>query len=726
MNRSSAGTLDRPLRLRVRPDLRFTPRGAGGAIASDPVSLAHHELPPDEARLLEWLHPGATLRELRRRWERAFAPQRIDESEIARKLAALQGAGLVHSAGQTADSFWLKRDEARRHSSRARWKGLASLRIGAIDPEPLVRPLARLTGFVYTGPGLVAIAVLAFVAGAVLLSRSDRLVAELPTLSALASPAYATLSLLVFVALKTVHELGHAVACRRLGGQPRELGLMLLLGVPCPYIDVSDAWGFASRRDRVVVSLGGVIGELVVASIAALVWRATGPGVTHTVALNVVFVAGLTTLLVNLNPLVRYDGYYILSDVADTPNLWSRSRGALDEWLRAVWSGGVGCARPASDWIAIYGAASTVYVAALLAMVAWFAVAAGRVARLEALGWMAALAMVGPTLIDTARSVTQFARANTHRATPRWGRVGASLGGLSIVAAIALLAPWPVDVGASGSVSLASPQVAVVATEGRLVRAVEPGTRVDRGDVLARLENPEVARQLAEARSEAQRATLAVELLERRRGLEHTASTQLPAARAVALGAQRRVGALGREAERLTLRAERDGIVWPAPDRAQGDRPNDDALAGWRGSALDPANRGAWLATGDVVCLVASDRECEVELFVDERVAERVAVGQTARVHLAHTPGSVVAGRVTAVAPSAERAAAPPSASADLRAQVAAAIERQAQRRLRVLLDEPPALGYLGGGSARGAIDVGWDSGWRVVTRGLRSTLALP
>lgn len=131
-----------------------------------------------------------------------------------------------------------------------------------------------------------------------------------------------------FVVIKLLHELGHAFACRRFGGECHELGLMLLVLVPTPYVDASTAWSFPSKWQRVFVGAAGMIVELFVASLCAIVWSVTNSAsypLLSQLAYNAMFVASVSTVIFNANPLLRYDGYYILSDWLEIPNLRQKS-----------------------------------------------------------------------------------------------------------------------------------------------------------------------------------------------------------------------------------------------------------------------------------------------------------------------------------------------------------------------------------------------------------------
>jgi putative peptide zinc metalloprotease protein len=136
---------------------------------------------------------------------------------------------------------------------------------------------------------------------------------------------------ITFAVIKFIHELGHAFTCRKFGGEVHEMGIMFLVFIPTPYVDASSAWGFPNKWHRIVVGAGGMLFELVVAAFAVFVWAMTNPQVpvwglpVNQLAYNIMLIASVSTILFNINPLLRYDGYYILSDYLEIPNLQRKS-----------------------------------------------------------------------------------------------------------------------------------------------------------------------------------------------------------------------------------------------------------------------------------------------------------------------------------------------------------------------------------------------------------------
>ena len=171
----------------------------------------------------------------------------------------------------------------------------------------------------------------------------------------------------VFVFIKLIHELGHAFSCRRFGGECHELGIMFLVFIPTPYVDASSAWSFRNKWHRVFVGAAGMIVELFFASICAFIWINTGDpnSVIAQLAFNAMLVASFTTIVFNANPLLRYDGYYILSDFLEIPNLRQKSTEySMGLLKRHVF--GVKLQQPLPPvlqrfWLFFYAVTSTIY-----------------------------------------------------------------------------------------------------------------------------------------------------------------------------------------------------------------------------------------------------------------------------------------------------------------------------------------------------------------------------
>lgn len=318
----------------------------------------------------------------------------------------------------------------------------------------------------------------------------------------------------VFIVTKAIHELGHGVILKRFGGQVPEFGIMLLVLFPAPYVDASAAWALPSKWKRIAVGAGGMIFELFVASIAALVWVATlntDGSLTHQLAYNAMFVASVSTVLFNANPLMRFDGYYMLSDLMEMPNLQQRSQNMLKYFFKKRVYGLKNESPPATSaserWtLVIYGILSIAYRIFL-----FFSITLQVMGLMFAVGlllaiWTAAMWFILPV----AKMVHWLASApNLHDKRAR--AVATTLAMAAVVLLAVGVIPFPDRRRASGVVEPIARSGVFFGSDGFVVEAfVKPGDRVEAGTVLARLENRDLRSRIAMGRAQIERVESAL------------------------------------------------------------------------------------------------------------------------------------------------------------------------------------------------------------------------
>jgi len=211
------------------------------------------------------------------------------------------------------------------------------VRIPLVDPDRLLDALRPILGLAFTWPAAIAWAVLLILTGgAIATNWPDALAQSRSLLTAENLPfTYAA-----FIIAKLLHELSHGVAAKHFArredtrAEVRTMGVMLLVLVPYPYVDASAAWALRSKWRRAAIGAAGMYAELALAAVAAIVWANTTPGAVNALAFNVIAIASVATVLFNANPLLRYDGYYILSDLTETPNLAQRARDLLHHLVK--------------------------------------------------------------------------------------------------------------------------------------------------------------------------------------------------------------------------------------------------------------------------------------------------------------------------------------------------------------------------------------------------------
>ncbi len=247
---------------------------------------------------------------------------------------------------------------------------LLFIRIPLFDPDVFLDRWVGVFGKIFSGYGFALLLVLVSIGGYFAIQNAGSFADQA---SNILEPDKLPLLFLSFWFVKIFHEFGHAFCCKKFGkdagagGEVHTMGIMLLVFTPLPYVDASSAWALRGKWHRVLVGGGGMLVELGIASIAAVVWANTNPGAAvNVIAYNIMFIASVSTLLFNGNPLLRYDAYYILSDVVEIPNLSQRAKQYIYYLVKKFVYGVENPTSPAQNrgeriWFVFYGIASTVY-----------------------------------------------------------------------------------------------------------------------------------------------------------------------------------------------------------------------------------------------------------------------------------------------------------------------------------------------------------------------------
>lgn len=647
---------ERALPFRARPELsiyRLDTAGVRMWGVKDPVSLRYYQIGDEERFILGCLDQRASLEEIRRRFMQTFSPKTISLRRLHEFLATLHEQGLIVSerSGQAA-VLGSRRNRQRRDRF---WSVLANplaVRFRGIDPDRFLNWVYRCCRGLFTPMAFAASILLMLSALAVVALHPERLMTSLADFPAFCTPGNLTWLAVVILALKVLHELGHALACKHFGAECHELGLMLLVFAPCLYCNVSDAWTLPQRWKRIAISAAGMYMECTIAAVCALVWYASEPGPLHSIALKVMLVGSVSTVVFNGNPLLRYDGYYILSDLVEVPNLGQRASAALRA-LAGWWflgrqpAGTRDTSLAPRQWLlGLYAACSAAYRWAVVLLFLWLAHAALKPLHLELVS-----ALVATVFCITMLAPLAMAAGSLWRPTPRPRRLSATFlvrGGTTAAALLALLlVPLPRSLVAPLSLAWHDARRVYVTVPGALQESVAAGTRVSRGQVLARLESPEVAMDIEKLRGECGRQRMRVDHLRRQSIRDAQAAALLPTAEQALADGEERLRERMTDSQRLTLTAPIEGVVLPPPERAASK--SQTMLDSWSGSPLDEKNRHAWLATGTLVCLVGDPKQQSGTLVVDEADIALVRVGQKVRIWLEALPDRTLDGTIAEV-----------------------------------------------------------------------------
>ena len=203
-------------------------------------------------------------------------------------------------------------------------------------PDAIVDRLNNVIGWIFHPAAVLVWLLTMIVALSSLATHWDRFTTSA---SAIFSPSNWIWMLVAWVMLKVAHELGHAIACRRFGGTVKETGIIFILFAPLAYVDVTSSWRFKSRWQRISVALAGMYVELLIAAICLILWASSRNELVAWHLMNVVMMASISTLLFNANPLMKFDGYFVLSDLLQIPNLFQEGAKSVSQSLKWIFYG---------------------------------------------------------------------------------------------------------------------------------------------------------------------------------------------------------------------------------------------------------------------------------------------------------------------------------------------------------------------------------------------------
>lgn len=298
---------------------------------------------------------------------------------------------------------------------------------------------------------------------------------------------------LLFPMIKALHEFGHAFAVKAFGGEVHEMGIMILVLSPIPYVEASASSAFESKWQRALVGAAGMIVELVLAAMAIYVWVSVEPGTVRTLAYNTILIAGISTVLFNANPLLRFDGYYILADVLEIPNLRQRANTYLGYVCERYLFGRDDAPVPYDSvgertWFVIYAVSSFIYrVTVVIAILLYLT------DQLFLLGVVFAILTAGTWFVLPLGKGMKYLFTSPRIRRVRGRAVAVSMAVVAGLVAVLALVPAPFRTRAEGVVWIPDEAFVRAEIDGFVERVVAvPGSIVMPGDVLVICDDPAI------------------------------------------------------------------------------------------------------------------------------------------------------------------------------------------------------------------------------------------
>lgn len=478
----------------LRPTVRVRKqmfRGEKWYVLTDPFNNTFFRLRPEAHGFVMRLKLELNVNQV---WEQCLArdpDEAPGQQDVIQLLTQLYFANLLicNSPADSAKIFE-RRTRRRQREIRSKLLGIMFLRIPLFDPDRLLRRCEPLIKCLSSPLALSLWVFMALWSGMTVMEQFADAAADAGNILA---PGNLVLLYAALVLIKTWHEIGHAVLCRRFGGEVHVMGVMLMIFTPLPYMDATSSWSFRSRTQRILVSAAGMVFELFIAFCAALIWANSGPGVLHSLMFNLMFIASVSTLVFNANPLLRYDGYYILCDLIDIPNLNARAITQL-KYLSERYVFGcrdaIGSARSDAEgiWLTCYGLLSGVYRLIVYGGIILFVADRFLLAGLV----MALFCLVTWVLLPVSNFVV-YLQSNPKLSNGRTRALAIIAGGVFLCLVFFALVPFPSRFRAPGVLESETALRMANDTEGLLAEILVPnGSSVVPGTALLRLENPEL------------------------------------------------------------------------------------------------------------------------------------------------------------------------------------------------------------------------------------------
>lgn len=585
-----ASELERRKKLRIvlRPDLDIEEHRYEGRkfyVVKDPVSLRYYRLKDNERFLLKYMDGKRTLEEAQKAYEREYRPERLKLEDLESFAQQLIQAGLaLNDSPRAGKQLYEQKSKRTRREWMQTLTNILYIKIPVFDPERVLTAMLGWLGFIFTWWFFLFSLVVMGAAILLITVHFDTFYRKLPDYHEFFSFKTVVYLYISLAVVKVIHEFGHGLSCKRFGGEVHEMGFLLMCFSPALYCNVSDAWVLPSKWHRIIISAAGIYVELIIAAIATFVWwyTPTQPFINN-LALSLMVVCSVSTVVFNANPLMRFDGYYVLADWLEIPNLREKANRYLSNLFSQVC---LGIEVPPEEYMATgrkvlfisYAIVSYIYRWVVTFGILILFQSFLKPYKLEILGNILTLAAIGSMTIWPAYNMGKNIYKRGRLPDMKRNRVLITTAVGVVILLFLFLVPVPISrvrglalVQSDPAFSSAvSPRRAALLAESRF----RAGDTVREGEVLATFTNPDLAKQLAEAETKLETSVSQVRFLESQLSTSNDETeknrlkSQLTEARGEEIKARTERDTLKkREEEDLVLLSPRGGVIGQAPRR---------------------------------------------------------------------------------------------------------------------------------------------------------------
>ena len=624
---------ERPVPLKARSDLtaeRIEYQGIGHWVVKEPVGLRYYRLRQEQYYLLQLLDGQLGLEQLRDAIRAKFPTMHLQLTDIQRLVVDLYEKGLVYSdrVGQ-GESLLHRHNENRRKKFFAALRNVMYIKLPGWDPTSTFDRLYPLVRWMFSPLALGLATAIVLFAWGVLLVQFEEFGARLPEFNQFFGWPNLIYLWLTLAAAKVLHEFGHGLSCKHFGGECHEIGLIFLVFSPTLYCDVSDSWMLKEKWKRIAIGAAGMIVEVFISAVAVLIWWFTQPGLLHFLCLNLFFVTTATTVIFNANPLMRFDGYFMMADLLEILNLRPKSDQMVSQTFSRIC---LGIETPRDPfmpetglvWFVTYAIAAALYRWLVLFGIVLFLYTLLKPYGLQSIGITLAVISIASIVINLVMKIYRIISAPRQEPMSR-PRIAISLTVLAVVIGSALMVPVPLYLEAAYIIEPHGVRDVFTTVSGKLQNvSIRPGDAVKSGDVLAELVNVEMEEKYRELNEE--KALHEIDIRQYH-ALEDGARRKLAEERLNTVREQ--IADFEQQMQRLTIRALCDGVI-VAPPRVDEKTIDEQGskLVGWHGTPLDARNRDSYLPESTHLLSIAPDDKYQAVLMVDQSDRNELKVGR--------------------------------------------------------------------------------------------------
>lgn len=629
-------------------------------VIKDPVCLKYFRFESHEFFILQQLDSHHSIDDILKAFRQEFPNRALTREELSYFLNNLVGSGLLISdiPGQGGRLFQREKatEKARVFS---RFSGFMSIRIRGFDPERVFSVLYPMVRIMFTPGCVVACVLLMLSALALVTVHHDELIASFPKFYDLFAAKNAMWLMLALSIAKILHEFGHGLSCKHFGGETHEMGIMFLCLTPCLYVNVSDSWMVPEKWKRIIIMAAGMYVELVLASIAVFLWWYSGPGFLNELCLRMIVVCSVTTLVFNANPLMRYDGYYILSDLYEIPNLRQQSNNYLKQRLSRILFGIKSVENrflPLKHRriFLVYSIASGIYKWVIAFSIAWLLVRLLKPYDLQSIGYVyAAYSLFGLLVLPLIKFI-KFIKNKETRNLMSFNRSLATGIAFGLIVIGVFFVPYHYDVVAPVEIEAGHSSTVYVQVPGELNQIlVQPGDVIKEGTPLAELSNIDLEMNLAELEQTRGRYEVQLETLKQMRFHDPEIQNDLKEYESLLEKNGEQLALMKEKKELLKIRANVNGVVIAGVPREQPE-PGRDSLSGWSGTLLEEKNLGCFAETGTEFCVIDSSCGTYAGMVVRQEELEFVRKDDFVFLNFRAYPGKLFTGTIEEISEEKE------------------------------------------------------------------------